>query len=621
LTKSPSRQPVLVAPSSFAAIDVFVCALILALSALPFFLYEKSPEFLNADVYYVDLAHSLIDNHSYSANFAPERLRPPGLPIILALICATLGCTHDILTRSMPVFLALGLLVSYEVLRRQGGRLVASSSCLLLAASPSIFPWVTSRLWPIFPYFLVTMFVFLLIPKLEASESDFSTLLVTFLLSLLMAGAVIIESAGVALIVALLAWLGLSFFTEPELARLRLKRCLPIALAGLLALGFWLMQGGNTSDWPLPGYPHGYLAQLAVKDGNHPELGFATPKDVVLRVERNLRESTIFLSDALLHRWVSPFWTSPIISGLALLILCGLASSLWRGNSQLCALYFIFFECVYFLWPWFTGVLRFGMAVLPLACFYLAQGAVALQLWLRQYPRRVGTLLFPLSTVLAIAAIRQSWIPGSGHGVQEKMSAIFWVVCIALAVRLIWRGPLVFSGRMTWIHHFFEKSYSVGNLSFGPLQLLAVMAVTFLVTTGVAAEIPMGRENLVSGAAKLQGTPEFQAAQWIKSHTDPKAIIAASQDSLLYHYCGRRVIWFPPISNPKILMDGIRIHHIGYVVVVERSFSYYLPPEAICFGLLHRAYPDVFRLVDSKGQVKIFEVLPDSPTNPANLQN
>jgi len=143
LTKSPSRQPVLVAPSSFAAIDVFVCALILALSALPFFLYEKSPEFLNADVYYVDLAHSLIDNHSYSANFAPERLRPPGLPIILALICATLGCTHDILTRSMPVFLALGLLVSYEVLRRQGGRLVASSSF----ASTNLLSLAQRRNW------------------------------------------------------------------------------------------------------------------------------------------------------------------------------------------------------------------------------------------------------------------------------------------------------------------------------------------------------------------------------------------------------------------------------------------------------------------------------------------
>jgi hypothetical protein len=607
-----SRLRALFSQTSVTVSDFLVCALIMALCAIPFFLYQKAPEFLNADVYYVDLAHSLLQDHSYSANFASERLRPPGLSLILALICATLGCTHDLLTRTMPVFFALGLLVSYEVIRRQGGRLIAASSCFLLAASPSIFPWVTSRLWPIFPYFLVTMLAFLVIPKLETSRQRLSTFLEVLLLCFLVTAAVILESAGISLIAALLAWIGLSFFGNRDTARLRLRRFLPIALVALLAEGLWLQQGGNPSDWPLPGYPHGYLSQLSVKEGNHPELGLATPKDILVRVERNLRESTIFLAETLYHRWIDPSWTSPVVAGIAILIACGLWSSLLRSDSQLCALYFIFFEGVYLLWPWFTGVLRFALAVLPLACFYLAEGVVALRRWSRESPRQLGILFLPLSFVLAFVSIRQTYTNGIGHGFQEKISAIFWILCSAVCVSLTWKKSLTVPPQVSRAYELLEARYPAGRLSFRPLQLMAALAVTYLVATGAAAEIPMGRDNLLAGSMLLPNIPEFQAGQWLKSNTDPKAIVAASQDSLLYHYSQRRVIWFPPISNPKTLMDGIREHHIAYVVIVERGFNYYLPPETVCFNLLYAAYPADFHLAETIGPVKIYMVLPDS---------
>ena len=587
-------------------------ALILALCALPFFLFERAPDFIN-DVHYVDLADSLLHSHSYSANFTREGVQPPGLPVILASVCATLGCTHDILTRTMPLFLALGLLVSYEVIRRQGGRLIASVSCLLLAASPAIFPWVTSRLWPTFPYFLVSMIIFLLVPRLEVSQKGPRTLLGLLLLSFLVATAVTIESAGIALIAAMLAWMILSFFGNPEIARLRFTRFLPISLVGLLAVGLWLERGGNPRDWPLPGYPQSYLAQLKVKDGNYPELGYATPKDVLLRVEKNLRESAIFLEQTLLHRWINPSWTSPVIAGLVILILCGLWSSLWRSDSQLCALYFIFYECIYLLWPWFSGVLRFALAVLPFACLYLAEGALALQMWSRQYPRRVGTLFLPLSMILAFAAARQAWAGEARHGFQEKISVIFWIACAVLCMILIRKGSLPSCGRLSWAQSLFHKRYSVAGLTVHPVHLFGVLAVTYLVATGVAAEIPMARENLVSGRTKFENSPEIQAAQWINFRTDPNTIIASSQVSLIHHYSKRRIIWFPPITNPKVLMEGIREHRISYVIIIKRSWYYYLPPETVCFDILYKAYPQAFRLAEAKGQVNVYEVLPDGP--------
>jgi len=607
--------------NTLVATDIVVYVLVLALAAVPFFLYEKAPDFVNTDVHYVDLMDSLLHSHSYASNFTPEKLQPPGLSLILAFICTIVGCTHDILIRTMPVFLALGLLFSYEVVRRQRGRFIAAASCLLLAASPSIFPWVTSWISPTYSYFFISMAVFLLIPKLEASQRGSRTIVAVLLLCFFVTAAVMIESSGIALIAAMLGWLVLSFFGNNEIARLRVRRFLPIVLVALLAEGLWLQQGGNRRDWPLPGYPQGYLAQMKLKDGNDPEMGFATLKDVVVRVEKNLKENVIFLAQTLLQYQIRPSWTSPLIAGFTILILCGLWSSLWRSNSQLCALYFIFYECIWLFWPWLNGVFRFAVAVLPLACLYLVEGVLALRQWSRQYPRTVGTLILPLSTLLALVAAMRGWAGGGlVIGFQEKLSAIFWIVCAVLGVGLIWKGSLPSWRRLSWVHSFFDKRYSVIDakssevvmgLSFRPIKLLAVLAVTYLVATGVAAEIPIGRENLVSGSTKFESTPEIQAARWIDSHTDPNAIIAASLQPLIYHYSKRRVIWFPPISNPTVLMEGIRKHHIGYVVVIDRNWYYYRPPETTCFDLLYKAYPQGFRLAETIGHAKIYAVLAD----------
>jgi hypothetical protein len=621
-TNSVLPQRTIASRAPFSAADAFVYALILALSALPFFLYERAPDFVSSDVFYVILANSLLHQHSYSTNFVREMLQPPGLPIILAMVCATFGCIHDILIRTMPVFLAAGFLFSYEVIRRQGGRLIAALSCLLLAASPTIFPWVTSRLLPIFPYFFVTMVIFSLIPKLEVSQRGLRTFLGLLLLCFLLTAAVIIESAGIALIAAMLAWIVLSFFGNRDTAMRRLRRFLPIALVALLAEGLWLRQGGNHLDWPLPGYPQGYLAQLKVKDGNYPERGFATPTDVVLRVEKNLRDSSNFLGETLFQRWISPSWTSPATAGLAILILCGLWSSLWQSNSQLCALYFIAYEWVYLLWPWSSGVLRFALAVLPLACFYLAEGVLALRRWSVQCPRKVATLFLPLSIILALAAAMQGWSAQTHRGFQEKIAPVFWVVCAILCVKLIWTKlfPSA-SGGLSRVLNVFQRRYSVGSISFHPAQLLLIFAAAYLTATGVAAEIPMGRENLLSGWSTFETAPEIKAARWIEAHTDPGTIIASSQGTLIYYYSKRRVMWFPPISNPKVLMEGIRKYQIRYLVVINRNAYYFLPPETTCFDLLYKAYPQTFQLAEAEGQVRIYEVLPDATAVPGERTN
>jgi hypothetical protein len=601
----------------FEVVDLVICALVLCLGALPFVLYEKAPDYLHEDVNYLELAKSLLLDHSYINNFVSERVQPPGLPIILAGVCATLDCNHDTLIRTMPVFFALGLLVSYAVIRRQRGRLVAAGSCLLLASSPALFVFLSSSLWPSYAYFFVSMLVLSLAPKLERQASASRRFLAAALLAFLLVAAVMIQSAGIALIGALLGWTVLSFLRSAPAARSRIKLLAPAILLALLVQTLWWQRGSNAAEWPLPGYPKSYFSQLKVKSGNYPELGYATPKDVVFRVENNLKDHTRYLiGDVLIGRWISPSWGSIGIAGSLILVALGVGSSLLHDDSQLCALYFVGYEFIYLLWPWSFETPRFMLPILALACLYLAEGTLAVWRWSQQIPQRIGAVFLPVSVVLAFFEIREAWAGGTARGFQDKISAVVWMVCAILCLRLIWKGALPSFEPPLWARIVFTKSYAVGNLSFSLAHLSGALVLACLVARGVAAEIPMGLENLAAGPTRLDRNPEIQAARWIQAHADPDAIVASRLTSLIHHYSGRRIIWFPPITNPDILMLGIRQYHVQYVIVIGRGFNYYLPPDPVCFEVLYKAYPYAFRLADAKGQVKIYEVLSDALTVP-----
>ena len=606
----------------FTRVDVLVCALIVSLGAMQFLLIERAPDSLHEDVSYVELAKSLLYNHSYVNNFVTERVQPPGLPIILAGICATLGCAHDTLVRAMPVFLTLGLLASYAVIRRQRGPLVAAASCLLVASSPAVFVFVSSQLWPSYPYFFVSMLVLLVAPSLKGQANWVRGLLAGALLAFLLVAAVMIQSAGIALIGALLGWAVLAFLRDDPMAKSQLRFVIPAIFVALLVQTAWLQQGSDTPDWPLPGYPQSYLAQLAVKNGNQPELGYATPRDVVERVAKNLNEHTrYFVGDVLIERWVSASWASAGMAGCLLLMLVGVGSSLLRNDAQLCAIYFLGYECIYLLWPWSFETPRFVLPVLPLAFLYLVEGGVTLGRWSREYPRRIGAIFLPVFGVLAILAAKEGFTSHAGHGSQDKMSAALWVVCALLCAALMWKKSLSAMELSSWARRLVSGSYETGNVSLSPARLLVLLLLAGLVVRGVAAEIPIGRENVTLGMARLNNNPEIQAARWFEANTSPDTVVASRLTSLLHHYSGRRVIWFPPIADPKMLMDGIRRHHIQYVLVVERGFYYYQPPDPVCFEGLEKAYPQSFRLAEASGQVKIYEVLPDSSGVASNKAN
>ena len=140
--------------------------------------------------------------------------------------------------------------------------------------------------------------------------------------------------------------------------------------------------------------------------------------------------------------------------------------------------------------------------------------------------------------------------------------------------------------------------------SIGLLLLCAHVGLAF------QGDLRVAHQNLSPLTEKTDMRFDIAAARWVSVHTDGSAIVMVRHVPTVFHYTHRKTIWFPPISTPAILMDGIRRHSVDYVIVVRRRSYYYLPPEGDCFALLRRAYPASFTLVEDKTDFQIFRVEP-----------
>jgi hypothetical protein len=119
-------------------------------------------------------------------------------------------------------------------------------------------------------------------------------------------------------------------------------------------------------------------------------------------------------------------------------------------------------------------------------------------------------------------------------------------------------------------------------------------------------QLKEARANLDPNSV-VNRSAEADAGAWIRSNTDAATVVMARQVPSVHHFSQRKVIWFPPSSNPNLLMKGIVEHKINLVVVVRESY-YYLPPDDVCFAALLATYPDSFHLIYKAQEFEIFEV-------------
>ena len=288
--------------------DILVFALIICFGLLQFFCAQRSKDFLGDDVFSVDSARSIIEHGLYGINGYAETNLPPGLPMLIALLCVAGSCSHLVILRLTVAFGTLGFLASYELLRRQVPRGVAAATCLLVISSRIYFEFVTQWVESCFPYFFTAMCVLLVARRFEKATHLNPRLGWGALLAALIVGSLLFVSGAIAFLGAIVATIVVTFFRDKRLAFACLKSYLAILLVGVAVQGFWMHQGKieasagiGADEWPVPGFPHSYLAQLKVKSGGYPELGMATAGDIPVRIFRNACGYSNLLNQLLLR--------------------------------------------------------------------------------------------------------------------------------------------------------------------------------------------------------------------------------------------------------------------------------------------------------------------------------
>ena len=139
--------------------------------------------------------------------------------------------------------------------------------------------------------------------------------------------------------------------------------------------GAWMLWAERhpVSIWPVHGFQESYVAQLRLKNGNNPELGMATWRDVLKRPLENEDDMATSMAGLLTHKQIAPAWYSPATVIPLALLLIGLASSFRKTGGGITEWYFVGYQFLYLFWPW-DFELRFQLPIAPLAALYIWRG-------------------------------------------------------------------------------------------------------------------------------------------------------------------------------------------------------------------------------------------------------
>ena len=577
-------------------IDLAAGLVILALGAFQFLYYMRAADVVY-DATYVDLARSLLDGGGYRFDFRVETLLPPGFPALLALVWFVFGRSQAVGFHVTAVCATLALVASYDLLRRVEGRAVAFIACALLASSRDLFLYTTGTIGPDMGYFFLSTLVLILALKLDRPEGVRFRAGLILLCGASVAAAILFRTAGMVIVMGLAGWIAASFWRDRGVGWRRLKAFwLPLAL-GLCAQLLWSAWAGRreSPEWPVPGYPQPYFAQLKVKNGNEPLLGMATLRDIPSRVGQNLDNYSVELVKQLTHKTrIDPYWCSPFAAGVVILVLLGLLSSLMSSGGQPHDWYFALYGIMVVLWPW-NLELRFLMIAVPLACVYLWRGGRTVLRAFQSGSLTAGACFLVVGAALSFFSLR--WVVRT-HAGQSFLAFGFWVVpLIAGAGMIVFRSGIASLRAM----ELKNRLALIGRRHRQRLLLAAGMsaflACSVFAAKGVVAQIGVARWNTTFDFTNWILNPDIEAGRWIRQNEPPDIVAMARKKDLVYHYSGDRVIWFPPTNDPQLLMQGIQKYHVSIVVVVDQDDGYWRPSQTACFEPLRQAYPEAFRPV------------------------
>jgi hypothetical protein len=225
----------------------------------------------------------------------------------------------------------------------------------------------------------------------------------------------------------------------------------------------------------------------------------------------------------------------------------------------------------------------------------------------------------PVALVLGIHGARWMYLHWPAYGdLPDEIIIPLWFVCAGVALRFLWTGRLPYPTQWAFApdDQLGQTSDTFGSWRRPSMKYAGHGLVACLILIAGVSDLRIGRENLNAGASRNMATTgigealssEVEAGIWLGSHTSPDSVAMARHWPTVYHYSRRKLIWFPPISDPTALFNGIVKHAVAYIVVVKHAQPYYLPDDEYCFNRLMSAHPESFTLVMQEGDLRIFRV-------------
>ncbi len=584
---------------SFRGIDLFFLAVFLLIGVFHMATVRTADSYGPDSSLYLGLAHNIIHAGTYEFNFQKHAIFPPGFPALLAALSLVGGEGYAALSRFMPVFSTLGVMVWYLVLRSMEGRMVAGMACLLGATSLALFREVTQTILSDASFFLFSGVTLLFYANLERKgQSTPRRVLFLVCACLAMATTILIRSAGISLCVAFLLTAAAGIWRRPSNGFAKRRYALAAGAAGLAAYACWTGWVKRVHDEiPDSRDQSSYASQVLLADPRQPELGRASAGQLFLRVFTLIPVQASHLA-AIATRipYVVPAWYSPLVFTLFALLAGGVLSWLRRGDIPVPVWYFTAYFGMFMIWPFDEGQ-RFMWPAAPLALAIASRGLRGALREARTRPVTAFAVLAAIAVTLTILAACSERLPGA----QAVASRFFWPLLTAISVFLMIAtkrmGPAAAGGLVRSAQQMLRQ-YRVGLLAAG-----------LLAAAGLFQQSVEARANRTADSSKFRHSASADLAAWLRTADD--GAVMAQQYAIVHRLSGRKIIGFPLTSDPVSLREALLRGKARYLAVNDTlPYEYVIPTEEDRWKQLDAAYPHLLQLVQKGAGYRVFAVRP-----------
>lgn len=546
---------------------------------------------------YIGVAHSLAAGEGYRFNGNFDAPYPPGVSALLVPVTAASGDSYLALSRFNAIFGAFGIAVValYGIVRRQRYWPIIA---VALVASVGYFRITTGGVEADVPFLVFSIAVLAWVEWITRKPERESPWLAAPVAAALLLAVIATRSIGIAMLAALFAT-GLARAMQSRLSqrtpgmRTGDLRALAVAFAvgsaGWVAWGRWsAAHRAEISSSEIFGK---YSDQLRLLDPHQPDLGLATPFQMLLRIPHGLVTQAGHAAELLTNfGGLTPSWFSvPILLG-ATLILIGIVLELRRPNPLL-GWYLLAYIGVLSLWPFDEGV-RFVLPIFPLLFICIAGALEWMAVPTAERRQTVRRLLIALA-LLGASGAAVTGIAARHLSLQELASLAIWAALLLLAVSgLHRRWPLTpLSPR------------SRGRALVAYLVLFALVGMPTLVELAAARldpTRPVRREGLRRGA------------DWIRRNTATDAVVMSTWPRAMHYTTGRLTVALPITARAEALTGAITRWKPDYLILEDPiPFEYLRPTPSEQLAILERAAPQSLQLVARLDGARIFRVSPD----------